>query len=120
VDSLCNQKWVTAQTPQTFLAHGDADNAVPIQNSRMFDSACKAFHVTDTLIVDPGKGHGYGMNGIWPEVIDLFLPDGRCVARYSGAGIKAIYWQPPSLGMYIAKIRTKNRNAYVFRISSLN
>lgn len=69
VDSLSNQKWVTAQTPPTFLAHGDADNTVPIQNSRMFDSACKANHVPDTLVVDPGKNHGYGMAGIWPPIL---------------------------------------------------
>jgi predicted esterase len=73
VDSLSNQKWVTAQTPQTFLAHGDADDAVPIQNSRMFDSACKAFNVPDTLVVDPGKGHAYGMNGIWPNALKNWM-----------------------------------------------
>jgi acetyl esterase/lipase/lysophospholipase L1-like esterase len=172
VDSLCNQKWVTAQTPQTFMAHGDADNVVPIQNSRMFDSACKVFHVADTLVVDPGKGHGYGMGGIWPEAlknwlknrglldikvaveprqvitqsqqkqvtlqysrnrgieinsgtdnaetVELFLPDGRCMGRYTGADIKTINWQPPSRGIYIAKVRTESRNTFVFRIAPLN
>lgn len=160
VDSLSNHKWVTAQTPPTFLAHGDADNVVPIQNSRMFDSACKVFHVPDTLVVDPGKAHGYGMNGIWPEAlknwlkkrgllekpvsiepeqmagnlvhsgvtiqfsandgininigtshpvtVQIFLPDGRCVARYTGPEIRAIRWQPPAPGVYIVKIRFKN------------
>jgi acetyl esterase/lipase len=73
VDSLSNQKWVNAQTPPTFLAHGDADNVVPIQNSRMFDSACKAFNVPDTLVVDPGKGHGYGMSGIWPAALKTWM-----------------------------------------------
>jgi acetyl esterase/lipase len=73
VDSLSNQKWVTAQTPQTFLAHGDADDAVPIQNSRLFDSACKAFQVPDTLVVDPGKGHAYGMAGIWPDALKNWM-----------------------------------------------
>jgi len=73
VDSLSSQKWVTAQTPQTFLAHGDADNTVPIQNSRMFDSACKASKVPDTLVVDPGQGHGYGMNGIWPNALKNWM-----------------------------------------------
>jgi acetyl esterase/lipase len=73
IDSLSNQKRVTAQTPQTFLAHGDADDVVPIQNSRMFDSACKAFNVPDTLVVDPGKGHGYGMNGIWPDALKNWM-----------------------------------------------
>jgi acetyl esterase/lipase len=73
LDSLSNQKWVRANTPPTFLAHGDADNTVPIQNSRMFDSACKAYKVLDTLVVDPGKGHGYGMNGIWPPILLSWL-----------------------------------------------
>ncbi len=73
VDSLSNQKWVTAQTPQTFLAHGDADFTVPIQNSRMFDSACKAFNVPDTLVVEPGKGHGYGIWGDWPGALKSWM-----------------------------------------------
>ena len=73
IDSLSNQKWVTEQTPQTFLAHGDADDAVPIENSRMFDSACKAFNVPDTLVVDPGKGHGYGMAGLWPDALKNWM-----------------------------------------------
>jgi acetyl esterase/lipase len=84
VDSLSNQKWVSAQTPQTFLAHGDADNTVPIQNSRMFDSACKAFNVPDTLVVDPGKGHGYGMWGIWPDALKNWMLKRGLLAKTVG------------------------------------
>ena len=73
VDSLSNQKWVTSQTPQTFLSHGDGDWVVPIQNSRMFDSACKAFKVPDTLVVEPGKNHGYGMDGLWPDALKNWM-----------------------------------------------
>jgi acetyl esterase/lipase len=73
VDSLSNQKWVTPQTPQTFLAIGDADNTVPIQNSRMFDSALVANGVSEELLVEPGKDHGYGMNGNWPTALITWM-----------------------------------------------
>jgi acetyl esterase/lipase len=73
LDSLSNQKWVTPQTCQTFLAHGGADVTVPIQNSRMFDSACAANNVPHKLVVDPGKGHGFGMAGIWPDSLLAWL-----------------------------------------------
>lgn len=72
-DSLSNQKSVTAQTPPTFLAHGNADNVVPIENSSMFDSAYRAFHVPNTFVVDPGKAHGYGMDGIWPGALKNWM-----------------------------------------------
>ncbi len=67
IDSLSNHLQVTSQTPQTFLAHGDKDNAVPIQNSQLFDSALTANGVNSKFVVDPGKGHGYGMKGVWPD-----------------------------------------------------
>jgi acetyl esterase/lipase/lysophospholipase L1-like esterase len=69
LDSLSNQKWVTAQTPPTFLAHGDADKSVPIQNSILFDSACAAHNVAHKFMADPGRAHGYGMAGLWPDTL---------------------------------------------------
>lgn len=69
LDSLSPQKRVTAQTPPAFLAHGDADDLVPIQNSRMSDSACKAAKVQDTLVVEPGKNHSFGMDWAWPNAL---------------------------------------------------
>jgi acetyl esterase/lipase/lysophospholipase L1-like esterase len=69
LDSMSTQKWVTPQTPQTFLSHGGADNSVPIQNSLMFDSACAANGVPHKHMVDPGMGHGYGLAGKWPDTL---------------------------------------------------
>ena len=69
LDSFSNQKWVTPQTAPTFLAHGGADVTVPIQNSQMFDSSLKANLVPEKFMVDPGKAHGYGMVGLWPDTL---------------------------------------------------
>ena len=80
VDSLSNQKWVTTVTPPTFLAHGDQDFVVPIQNSQMFDSALKAKGILDTLVVDPGKAHGYGMAGIWPPILMKWMKAHNLIA----------------------------------------
>ena len=67
LDTLSNQKWVTPQTPKTFLSHGDADNLVPIQNSRLYDSALRANGVAEKLLVETGKAHGYGLAAMWPD-----------------------------------------------------
>jgi acetyl esterase/lipase/lysophospholipase L1-like esterase len=69
LDSLSNQKWVTPQTPPAFLAHGGADNSVPLQNSIMFDSACAVNGVPHKFMVDPGMPHGYGLAGLWPDTL---------------------------------------------------
>jgi acetyl esterase/lipase/lysophospholipase L1-like esterase len=73
LDSLSNQKWVTPQTSKTFLAHGSADVTVPIQNSTMFDSACAANNVPHKFIVDPGKVHGFGLAGVWPDSLYAWM-----------------------------------------------
>lgn len=75
LDSLSTQKWVTPQTPPTFLAHGGADNSVPIQNSIMFDSACAANGVPHKYMVDPGMQHGYGLAGLWPDTLLAWMHD---------------------------------------------
>jgi acetyl esterase/lipase/lysophospholipase L1-like esterase len=80
LDSLSNQKWVTSQTPPTFIAHGDSDKSVPIQNSEMFDSACAANNVTHKLMIDPGKGHGYGMAGLWPDTLLTWMKSTGIIA----------------------------------------
>ena len=53
--------FVTAQLPPTLIIHGDADMAVPLQQSESFAQRAKAAgapHIE--LIVRPGKGHGWG------------------------------------------------------------
>ena len=54
--------YVTAQLPPTLIIHGDADAAVPLQQSESFMECAKsagAKHLQ--LIIRRGKGHG------WPE-----------------------------------------------------
>jgi acetyl esterase/lipase len=86
LDSLSTQKWVTPQTPPTFLVHGGSDQSLPIQNSKMFDSACAAHNVAHKFMVDPGKGHGYGMAGIWPDTLLAWMRTTGIISE--SAGIK--------------------------------
>jgi acetyl esterase/lipase len=127
LDSLSNQKQVTAQTPPTFLDHGDADNVVPIQNSQMFDSACKANHVVDTFVVDPGKGHGFGMGGIWPPILISWLKghgiitkptavaDGHAARRQAATTFSAMLI--PHQGIRITVSSSSVKRVEIFSIS---
>jgi len=40
------------------LIHGEADNIVPVEQSRMMHQKLKNENVADTLIIIPGGGHG--------------------------------------------------------------
>lgn len=42
----------------TMLIHGEADNIVPVEQSRMMQQKLKNENVADTLIIIPGGGHG--------------------------------------------------------------
>ncbi|MBF0431050.1 MAG: alpha/beta hydrolase fold domain-containing protein [Fibrobacteria bacterium] len=79
IDSLSNQLRVTTSTSPTFLAHGDPDALVPVENSEMFDSALAANNVPHTLLVEPGKAHGYGLNGAWPDSCIQWLKEQQIV-----------------------------------------
>ena len=59
VNILSNEKQVTEDTPPTFLTHAVNDNAVPIENSRMFLAALKEQHVPAELLEFPEGGHGF-------------------------------------------------------------
>jgi acetyl esterase/lipase/lysophospholipase L1-like esterase len=72
-DTLSNSMWVTANTPPTFIDYGTADQVVDTQNSTQFDSALRAFNVPQKLMTDPGKPHGFGMAGIWPDTALAWL-----------------------------------------------
>lgn len=61
VESLCNQKQVTARTPPTFLFHTAEDKAVPIQNSEMFHDALKKAGVPCELVTYEKGVHGVGL-----------------------------------------------------------
>lgn len=61
VDSLSNEKQVTAKTPPGFLFHSTDDNVVKIKNSIVYyDSLLKRGVAAKMMTFDHG-GHGYGM-----------------------------------------------------------
>jgi acetyl esterase/lipase len=63
VESLNNDKQVTAKTPPTFLAHTSADNGVPPQNSVEFYLALVKNKVPAELHVYEKGKHGLGLGG---------------------------------------------------------
>jgi acetyl esterase/lipase len=73
VNNLSNHLQVTPATPPAFLAHGDKDGSVPLENSRLFESALKSKGVHASLFVDSGKGHAYGLEGQWPDTCAKWL-----------------------------------------------
>ena len=50
---------VSADDPPTLIIHGDADNVVPLQQSRAILEKFQAAGVTSKLVVKPGAGHGW-------------------------------------------------------------
>jgi acetyl esterase/lipase len=51
--------WVTPEAPPTLIIHGDADNLVPIEQSRRLIEKLEAAKVPAKLEVRKGKGHGW-------------------------------------------------------------
>jgi acetyl esterase/lipase len=61
VDSLSNEKQVTARTPPAFLFHTEDDPAVPLENSLLFAAALRRAKVPYEMhIYEHGK-HGVGL-----------------------------------------------------------
>jgi acetyl esterase/lipase len=54
--------FVTADDPPTFIAHGDADQLVPIYQSQKIIEEFKANHVPCELAIKEGAGHGIWNN----------------------------------------------------------
>jgi acetyl esterase/lipase len=61
VESLSNEKQVTAQTPPTFLFHTDADRGVPPENSVLFYLALRKAGVPTELHIYEKGQHGVGL-----------------------------------------------------------
>jgi acetyl esterase/lipase len=61
VDSLSNEKQVSANTPPCFLAHGTVDNLVPWKNSQVFYDSCVSHNVKTKFqkITDTCGYHGF-------------------------------------------------------------
>jgi acetyl esterase/lipase len=61
VQSLCNHKQVTKDTPPTFLFHTKTDGPVPVKNSELFYEACKKAGVPAKLVLFDKGPHGVGL-----------------------------------------------------------
>lgn len=59
---------VTRNAPPFLMMHGDQDNLVPLDQSRMLHDLLKGQGVDSTLIVMEGKGHGFGPEAFEPVV----------------------------------------------------
>jgi acetyl esterase/lipase len=73
VESLCNEREVTARTPPTFLFHTGADTTVPPENSVLFYLALRKAGVAAELHVYEKGPHGVGLGqadpvlASWPD-----------------------------------------------------
>jgi acetyl esterase/lipase len=61
VESLCNDRQVTPQTPPTFLFHTNADSGVPPENSILFYMALRKAKVPAELHIYEKGRHGVGL-----------------------------------------------------------
>jgi acetyl esterase/lipase len=61
VESLCNDKQVTAKTAPTFLFHTNQDTVVPPENSILYYTALRKAHVPAELHIYEKGPHGVGL-----------------------------------------------------------
>lgn len=55
---------VSSDDPPVLIIHGDADELVPIQQSKIFMEACEESDIDHKLVTREGKQHG------WPNLVD--------------------------------------------------
>jgi acetyl esterase/lipase len=84
VDSLCNDKMVTAETPPTFLVHTTEDKGVPPENSVLFYLACCQHRVPAELHIYERGRHGLGLG---PKDLPFSTWPDRCLAWLRGRGL---------------------------------
>jgi acetyl esterase/lipase len=79
VESLCNEKQVTKDTPPTFLFHTGDDGAVPVENSILYYEACRKAGVPAELHVYEHGPHGVGLApndpvlASWPDRLEAWM-----------------------------------------------
>jgi dipeptidyl aminopeptidase/acylaminoacyl peptidase len=79
VESLSNEKQVTARTPPTFLFHTDADRGVVPENSVLFYLALRKAGVPAELHIYEKGAHGVGLAprdailSSWPERLAAWM-----------------------------------------------
>lgn len=83
VESLCNDKQVTKDTPPTFLVHTTEDTGVPPENSILFYLALAKNKVPAEMHVFEKGRHGLGLG---PKELPFAAWPGQCIAWLQGRG----------------------------------
>ena len=86
MESLSNEKQVTAQTPPTFLFHTNEDTGVPAENSVLFYLALRKAKVPAEIHVFERGPHGVGLAPL-DEVLSGW--SGRLAAWFQTRGLLA-------------------------------
>jgi acetyl esterase/lipase len=76
--SLSPQNYINANTPPTYIIHGDADPTIPYSQSVTLQAALQAAGVKNKFTTVPGGGHGGfpdAYNTQMQNEIDVFLTD---------------------------------------------
>ncbi len=77
--TMSNERQVTAQTPPTFLVHGDEDKAVPVENSLAFFAALRRVKVPAEMHIFEKGPHGFGIgrpgeqSAAWPGLAESWM-----------------------------------------------
>jgi acetyl esterase/lipase len=97
IESLSNERQVTKETPPTFLAHTNADNGVPAENSLLFALALRKAGVPVELHLFERGAHGLGLGSgtpqfrippepsfqVWPKLCETWLKNQGFLDRKS-------------------------------------
>lgn len=81
IELLSNEKQVTPKTPPIFIAHGQDDAAVPVENAMMFAAACRKQGVPCEAHLYEHGAHGFGMHpkggavSLWTQQCALWLEE---------------------------------------------
>jgi acetyl esterase/lipase len=90
VESLSNETQVTKDTPPTFLAHTNADDGVPAENSLLFALALRKAKVPVELHLFEKGVHGLGLGSGWkgriPAEPSFEAWPGLCATWLKGQG----------------------------------
>jgi acetyl esterase/lipase len=86
IESLSNEKQVTAETPPAFLIMGNPDTVVPAENSLNFVLALRKAKVPLELHIYEQGGHGFGLKTPGTPAPGAGWPD-LCLAWMRGRGL---------------------------------
>jgi acetyl esterase/lipase len=84
VESLSNEKQVTAETPPTFLVHTNEDTGVPPENSVLFYLALRRAKVPAEMHIYEQGRHGLGLG---PKDSALATWPAHCITWLGGRGM---------------------------------